>query len=687
MKKIFLIFIIIFGLYLPCVVNAEEFKLEWQNNFGGNDLERFEYVFQTKDNGFVGIGGTKSTDIEGFPNKGDYDSLAIKFDKDGNIEWKSIYGGSSEDHYIRFLETSDNNYLITFYSKSTDIEGYENKGGFDSSVFKFDKDGNIIWKLNLGGNGNELLYDMIEDDEGNYIGILSSSSTNIVGIENKGRNDILVVKFDKNGNILKRVSFGGNNDDNPYLIHKTKDDNFIIRGSFSSSDFDGLELVGSNDVLLLKINSDLELLAKARWGGKKIDNADKLLVCNDGGFLVSGTYVYDESADDHQGLISGGMNIVVLKFDENLNLLWKDSYGGESLNAFRDIYLTDNNFIYSFGYLMNKSVINGLQGDHILAKYDKDGNRLWLKLYGGNDIDSLWWYVPIENDNFVSFGSTYSTDIEGIVNKGKNDSLLVKFDSEGNVISQVNYGGSDRDEFRTLFYVGNGEYVGFVHSSSKDIPGITNKGGQDIGIVKFSTVYEFNTNTPLNGSYTVSQSGNKGKISLSTDYGYEVDKIIVKDTSDNLINIIKLDNKTYEFDLYSDVNIDVTFKLKKYKVDVKTNDNGSIEKIDDIEEGKTIVLNVSPKIDFKLSGLTILTESGKKIEIKETDLINKEDGSVEINSEVFVMPAENIVIEARWVLINPKTGVSNTISLVFTFMLVLVSGLFVVRKYNKSYEL
>lgn len=542
----------------------------------------------------------------------------------------------------------------------------------------------------MGGNGNELLYDMIEDDEGNYIGILSSSSTNIVGIENKGGNDILVVKFDKNGNILKRVSFGGNKNDNPSYIHKTKDDNFIIHGSFSSSDFDGLELVGSSDVLLLKINSDLELLAKARWGGKYIDVSYKLLECNDGGFLVSGTYIYDESADDHQGLISGIMNIFVLKFDKNLNLLWKDSYGGERLDGFKDIYLTDDNFIYSFGYMM-ESVINGIQGkgenDHILVKYDKDGNRLWLKIYGGSSTDSLWWYVPIENNNFVSFGNTYSTDIEGIVNKGKNDSLLVKFDSDGNVISQVNYGGSDSDEFRTVFYVGNGEYVGFVHSSSQDIPGITNKGGQDIGIVKFSTVYEFNTNTPLNGSYTVSQSGNKGKISLSIDHGYEVDKIIVKDTSDNLINITKLDNKTYEFDLYSDVNIDVTFKLKKYKIDVKTNDNGSIEKTDDIEEGKTIVLNVSPKIDFKLRGLTILTESGKKIEIKETDLINKEDGSVEINSEVFVMPAENIVIEAKWGLINPKTGVSNTISLIFTFMLVLVSGLFVVKKYNKSYEL
>jgi hypothetical protein len=168
--------------------------------------------------------------------------------------------------------------------------------------------------------------------------------------------------------------------------------------------------------------------------------------------------------------------------------------------------------------------------------------------------------VPTENDNFASFGSTDSTDIEGIVNKGNYDSLLCKFASEGNVISQVNYGGSDSDEFRIGFYVGNGEYVGFVHSSSDDIPGITNKGGQDIGIVKFSTVYKFNTNTPLNGSYTVSQSGNKGKISLSIDYGYEVDKIIIKDTSDNLINITKLDNKTYEFDLYTDVSVEVLFK-------------------------------------------------------------------------------------------------------------------------------
>ena len=83
---------------------------------------------------------------------------------------------------------------------------------------------------------------------------------------------------------------------------------------------------------------------------------------------------------------------------------------------------------------------------------------------------------------------------------------------------------------------------------------------------------------------------------------------------------------------------------------------------------------------FKKITLCVLTRNSKNELIEVTAL---EDGtySFELNDDV------TIEVLFKEEVFNPKTGVSNIISLVFTFMLVLVSGLFVVRKYNKSYEL
>ena len=47
---------------------------------------------------------------------------------------------------------------------------------------------------------------------------------------------------------------------------------------------------------------------------------------------------------------------------------------------------------------------------------------------------------------------------------------------------------------------------------------------------------------------------------MTPDQGYELNKIIVKDKNGKMVDVVKLENETYSFDLYSDVSVEVLFK-------------------------------------------------------------------------------------------------------------------------------
>ena len=56
-------------LFVPFMVNGKELKLEWQKSWSGNKSNSFKHVINTKDNGYIVISSTASTDIKGIDNK------------------------------------------------------------------------------------------------------------------------------------------------------------------------------------------------------------------------------------------------------------------------------------------------------------------------------------------------------------------------------------------------------------------------------------------------------------------------------------------------------------------------------------------------------------------------------------------------------------------------------------------
>ena len=528
-KKLLILLTLMF--FAPFIVNAETLKMEWEKGYGGNDGDYFYSVVPMSDGGFLTVGQFRSTDIEGIFNKGVQDAIIVKYDKDGNVLWQKSWGGNSED-YFRFLElTKDGGFIMVGGSMSDDIEGITYIYNGEIIIVKYDKDGNMLWQKIWGGNDNDLIESVFltEDDEIIIAGY--SDSTDIDGITNKGYYDAIIIKYDKDGNLVWQKSWGGSSGDTIQHMFQTEDGGFIVAGEYVSTDIEGISNKGEADIIIIKYDKDGNMLWQKNYAG----NASEYLVST-------------ESVKD------GGFFLVVSTSSTNID-----------------------------------GIINQGGGGNIIVKYDKDGNMLWQKNMGGGIFNSS---ISTEDGGIIGLYYTCSTDIEEEVCY----TIIVKYDKDGNMLWQKRY---DDIFFRSLLTADAGIIV--VGDLFYDLEDLTCKGGDDVIIVKYLFEYNLENITSENGIFTVEQKGKNGIVIPTPNEGYEIEQIIVKDKEGNVLDVevVKLQDGTYSFELIDDVTVEVLFKE---------------------------------------------------------------------------------IIE------NPKTGVSSIIGLLFTITLCFISGLFILRKYNERYE-
>ena len=188
----------------------------------------------------------------------------------------------------------------------------------------------------------------------------------------------------------------------------------------------------------------------------------------------------------------------------------------------------------------------------------------WQKSWGEKSPDTLNNVIEIEEGGIILAGTSLSKDIEGLPNKGSNDIIILKYDKNGNMLWQKSWGGNKSEVSNNVIETEDGNFILFGNSSSTDIEGLPNKGLQDIILVKYSIEYDLGNVETENGSAELKQEGKYGIITPTPNEGYEVDKIIIKDKNGNVLDVeaIKQENGTYSFELYTDVSIEVIYKEK-----------------------------------------------------------------------------------------------------------------------------
>ena len=148
------------------------------------------------------------------------------------------YAGVGDERAIRIIQSLDNFFYLIGYTNSFGA------GGNDIFVIKLDGFWNIWWQKTYGGAGEDLIMDATIDDN---FGLVIAGSTD--GFNSQGT-DNLIIRIDKDGNLIKGVSFGGPYDENIESATLDSSSHFIFQ-SKSNSYTNGT----INDIILLKTDS------------------------------------------------------------------------------------------------------------------------------------------------------------------------------------------------------------------------------------------------------------------------------------------------------------------------------------------------------------------------------------------------------------------------------------------------
>ena len=256
---------------------SSEGNFIWEKTFGFSGADLGTALLETNDGGFFitgvldvsssgGQGNSKSNKVK--HAGGDY--WAIKTDHSGALEWSRFFGGSFSEIPAGVTETTQGNFLIAGSSDSNDFNISENKGAYDCWITKISPAGDLLLEKSFGGSGIDQARAIAATNDGNFIAVGDTRSADIDVAVNNGAADVWIVKFSSEGNLIWEKTIGGSSFDVARAIYKTQDNGFLIAGSSRSLN-NGFENKGQNDALILKTDKNGNLLWQKTVGGSEID--------------------------------------------------------------------------------------------------------------------------------------------------------------------------------------------------------------------------------------------------------------------------------------------------------------------------------------------------------------------------------------------------------------------------------
>ena len=415
--------------------------------------------------------------------------------KNYELNYIKSFGGSNDDEANDIINTSDGGFMVI--GSSTSSDGLiQNKIGFESDIIlmKFDSDKSIEWVKNYGGSRDDRGQSVVEVSGIGYALLGYSMSNDGDASNNEGFHDNWVILIDSKGDIIWEKSYGFSGHDHAYNIIKTKDGNLFFNGFLDVTASRGLGSTkkvgksikhGVGEFWCHKIDLGGNILWRKYFGGTNNDRSYDSVETSDGDFLIVGS---SESNDIDISSPKGSYDIWVIKLSSNGDLLWERSYGGSKYETANSIIQSADKKIHILGStLSNDKNISFQMGssDFWLLTIDSDGNLLSEQTFGGSNFDKGKKIEIDSKDNLWLTGYSRSIDFDFSFNNGKNDAVLIQL-SKNRILKEVfEIGAEGEDIANSLIHFNENEIIVAGYSDSKEDYFIENKGGKDIFLAFF----------------------------------------------------------------------------------------------------------------------------------------------------------------------------------------------------------
>ncbi|MEO8761929.1 MAG: SBBP repeat-containing protein [Bacteroidia bacterium] len=304
--------------------------------------------------------------------------------------------GSGDEGYAVAVDGAGNVFATGAFSSSTISFGtytLTNSGSEDIFLVKYDSNGNVLWAKSAGGTSHDDSYSVCTDTLGNSFITGNFLSPSIVfgtyTLTNTGGSEAFVAKYDPNGNILWVNHSQGNGGDQGRGVGADINGNVLVTGSFSSNNM--------------------------TFGTATLSNSNTF------------------------------SSMFVIKFDPNGNAIWAKnptigtSFGNSiSVDKNGNAFVTGNT-LAGDSLLFGPSIITFAAGTQytFLVKYNSFGNATWAKNSVGASCTGNSVCTDLSGNSLITgyfANAPVSFGMQTLNNTGSNNPFIAKYDSVGNVL-------------------------------------------------------------------------------------------------------------------------------------------------------------------------------------------------------------------------------------------------------------
>lgn len=253
----------------------------------------------------------------------------------------------------------------------------------------------ISWIKSFGDLSRDVGRGVATDDLGNVIsaGYFSGQITIEQQLyEGRGRQDVYLSKYSSNGTLLWVKTAGGSSDDIAVGVAVDAANNIYVTGIFDSTAlFDNILITsnGKKDAFIAKYNPDGDLLWVRKAGGIDEDKAFAIAVDDYGDVYFSGAFKSFAAFGNKVIVSKGNDDIFIAKFDTDGNLIWINRAGGSQEDMALGIATDSQKGCYITGSFMGRADFGSTElftpsvsSEIFIAKIDSFGLWEWAEQAG-----------------------------------------------------------------------------------------------------------------------------------------------------------------------------------------------------------------------------------------------------------------------------------------------------------------
>jgi hypothetical protein len=406
-----------------------------------------------------------------------------------SIATSRIFGGNSLDEARDIVTNADTSRIFwggrTF---STDGDIPSNAGGADYWITKWDIDGTQIWNKTYGGFNNDDLTTLMPHTDGGVIAFGTTRNDQGLFGNLPGISGGWLMRTNTFGDLILGQIFGGSLSETAVDAYRHVSGNVTMALESSSPTVDGKSNHGIFDVWIVQVDPTFNIKWSALMGGSLQDSPNAMTSDINGNIYVAAT-----SNSNLSGLPnnSGGSDVWVFKLGPQGNLLWQKKFGGSANDVANDILFHKDGLVYVTAHSSSEDgefIVNHGSNDIWLIKLDsEDGSTKGLVRYGGSGNDFNARLEKLGSSQLVISATSSSSDFDLTGNKGFNDVWVFTTDLNGNIIQQMNYGGSANDLSADVMVIDTVIHVfSTTQSSDKNVP-MNTLAQQDIWYMTLNT--------------------------------------------------------------------------------------------------------------------------------------------------------------------------------------------------------